>query len=129
MLVVLVCALQHASLRTRPRRRSCSFKNHTLLMEHSDAVSALLVIGDKLVSGSWDTTIKVQHNTPCMHHTECVTHTQHLVTVEAQHRHRRYMLLEYILMHDSVLALCLMLCACCWCYRCGTQRVGYVSVR
>jgi hypothetical protein len=57
------------------------------------------------------------------------SHTQHLATVEAQHRHRLYMQLEYMLMHGSVLALCLMLCACCWCYRCGTQRVGYVSVR
>eukprot|EP00611_Tribonema_gayanum_P012067 TRINITY_DN2257_c0_g2_i7.p1 TRINITY_DN2257_c0_g2~~TRINITY_DN2257_c0_g2_i7.p1 ORF type:complete len:623 (+),score=204.48 TRINITY_DN2257_c0_g2_i7:1975-3843(+) len=47
------------SARTRPRRRSCSFQNHTLLMEHSDAVSALAIVADKLVSGSWDLTIKV----------------------------------------------------------------------
>lgn len=45
--------------RTRPRRRSCSFKSHTLLMEHSDAVSALCVFENLLISGSWDTTIKV----------------------------------------------------------------------
>lgn len=45
--------------RAKKRRRSCSFKKHTLLLEHSDAVSALAVIKDKLVSGSWDTNIKV----------------------------------------------------------------------
>lgn len=34
-------------------------QKHTLLMEHSDGVSALAVINGKLVSGSWDTNIKV----------------------------------------------------------------------
>eukprot|EP00752_Nemacystus_decipiens_P005043 g4580.t1 len=45
--------------RTKQRRRSCSFKKHTLLTEHQDAVSALAVVNGKLVSGSWDTSIKV----------------------------------------------------------------------
>lgn len=36
-----------------------SFQKHTLLTEHSDAVSALDVVNGKLVSGSWDTNIKV----------------------------------------------------------------------
>ncbi|CAM9217281.1 unnamed protein product [Ectocarpus sp. 12 AP-2014] len=45
--------------RTKQRRRSCSFKQHTLLKEHQDAVSALAVVNGKLVSGSWDTSIKV----------------------------------------------------------------------
>jgi len=48
-----------AMVRTSPRRRSCGFKNSHLLTEHSDAVSALTVFEDKLISGSWDTTIKV----------------------------------------------------------------------
>ncbi|CAM9409507.1 unnamed protein product, partial [Hapterophycus canaliculatus] len=46
--------------RTKQRRRSCSFKKHTLLKEHQDAVSALAVVNGKLVSGSWDTSIKVR---------------------------------------------------------------------
>lgn len=33
-------------------------QKHTLLTEHSDAVSALAVVNGKLVSGSWDTNIK-----------------------------------------------------------------------
>ncbi|CAM9192667.1 unnamed protein product [Phaeothamnion confervicola] len=45
--------------RLRPRRRSCSFRSHTLLAEHNDAVSALTMVNSRLVSGSWDTTIKV----------------------------------------------------------------------
>jgi hypothetical protein len=52
----LLCGVDSA--RIRPRRRSCSFANHTLLMEHSDAVSALAIVSGKLVSGSWDTTLK-----------------------------------------------------------------------
>lgn len=34
-------------------------QKHTLLTEHQDAVSALAVANGKLVSGSWDTSIKV----------------------------------------------------------------------
>jgi len=45
--------------RTQPRRRSCGFKNSHMLRDHTDAVSALAVFEDKLISGSWDTTIKV----------------------------------------------------------------------
>jgi len=48
-----------SSRRTLPRCRSCSFKNATLLQEHNDAVSALCTVNGILVSGSWDTTIKV----------------------------------------------------------------------
>ncbi|CAM9517986.1 unnamed protein product [Laminaria digitata] len=50
--------------RTKQRRRSCSFKKHTLLTEHADAVSALAVVSGKLVSGSWDTNIKASYTTP-----------------------------------------------------------------
>ncbi|CAM9599703.1 unnamed protein product [Discosporangium mesarthrocarpum] len=52
-----------SSRRTKPRRRSCSFKKHMLLTEHSDAVSALAVMKSKLVSGSWDTNIKASAST------------------------------------------------------------------
>ncbi|CAM9389207.1 unnamed protein product, partial [Chrysoparadoxa australica] len=45
--------------RTRLRRRSCTFTNHKLLQEHSDAVSALTVVNGNLISGSWDSLIKV----------------------------------------------------------------------
>jgi hypothetical protein len=45
--------------RTRARKKSCSFRSHDVLREHSDAVSALTVVRGKLVSGSWDMTIKI----------------------------------------------------------------------
>lgn len=45
--------------RTQPRKRSCSFNSATLLDGHQDAISALLVFGDKLISGSWDSAVKV----------------------------------------------------------------------
>jgi hypothetical protein len=45
--------------RTTPRRQSCVFLKSTLLNGHSDAVSALLNMGEWLVSGSWDNNIKV----------------------------------------------------------------------
>lgn len=45
--------------RVRPRRQSCVFLKSTLLDGHSDAVSALLNMGDWLVSGSWDLNMKV----------------------------------------------------------------------
>jgi len=47
------------SVRTRPRKQSCSFSQSTLLNGHQDAVSALVSAGDWLLSGSWDTSIKV----------------------------------------------------------------------
>jgi hypothetical protein len=69
---VVLCLLLSSSVlcgvgsaRIRPRRRSCSFANHTLLMEHSDAVSALAIVSGKLVSGSWDTTLKASSASFC----------------------------------------------------------------
>jgi WD40 repeat protein len=47
------------STRTRKRKQSCSFTRSRALDGHGDAVSAVLVLGDFLVSGSWDSTIKV----------------------------------------------------------------------
>ena len=45
--------------RSKPRKQSCSFTRSTLLNGHQDAVSALVSLGDWLISGSWDSSIKV----------------------------------------------------------------------
>jgi WD40 repeat protein len=47
------------SSRTKRRRQSCTFTEASLLKGHSDAVSALLVYGQWLISASWDCSIKV----------------------------------------------------------------------
>jgi hypothetical protein len=47
------------SPRSKPRKQSCSFNHSTLLNGHEDAVSALVNLGDWLISGSWDSTIKI----------------------------------------------------------------------
>ena len=47
------------SSRSKPRKQSCSFTRSTLLNGHQDAVSALVSLGDWLISGSWDSSIKV----------------------------------------------------------------------
>ncbi|RYZ56155.1 MAG: hypothetical protein EOP49_01105 [Sphingobacteriales bacterium] len=49
-----------SSVRTRRRRLSCAFSQQSVLDGHEDAVSALVVVRDYLVSGSWDSTIKVR---------------------------------------------------------------------
>lgn len=53
---------------------SSGVQKHTLLLEHSDAVSALAVIKDKLVSGSWDTNIKVRQCYPWVIFVCCFPH-------------------------------------------------------
>eukprot|EP01038_Epipyxis_sp_PR26KG_P015624 gene15624-21117_t len=45
--------------RTKSRKQSCSFTRSTLLNGHNDAVSALVCCGEWLISGSWDSSIKV----------------------------------------------------------------------
>ena len=45
--------------RLTPRKQSCSFSESTLLNGHSDAVSALVVYKNWLISGSWDSSIKI----------------------------------------------------------------------
>lgn len=47
------------NMRTRKRRQSCSFTRSADLAGHSDAVSAILSLGEFMISGSWDSTIKV----------------------------------------------------------------------
>lgn len=47
------------TLRIKPRKHSCSLTNSTLLYDHTDAVSCLLPLDDMLISGSWDSSIKI----------------------------------------------------------------------
>ena len=48
-----------ATARAKKRRQSCSFTRSTLLNGHNDAVSCVVSLGDWLISGSWDSSIKV----------------------------------------------------------------------
>ena len=47
------------SSRSKTRKQSCSFTRSTLLNGHQDAVSALVSLGDWLISGSWDSSIRI----------------------------------------------------------------------
>lgn len=52
------------SLRTSPRQKCVFSSTSPPLSGHSDAVSALLVVDDCLVSGSWDNTLRIWASNP-----------------------------------------------------------------